>query len=244
MPAPGTISVKAERELILLAQRRLSVDPKDPDGIDARNRVIEANLRLACLPLIAAYCNAHSIDHEETVQWACFGLARAVMDFNPQIGKSFSTYAVWKIRGVLSAFVGRRGRVQEFAFGVYDIVSQFDDDCSDSRVSFMQSIPDHRSVEVEEIDEELERDRVRAVIVSWAASRDPILCRYAVVLRLRFGLDGVPQVTLEETGRSLGISKERARQLQKDALLRFREDYEALGPENFPKEMEVSLARA
>lgn len=43
------------------------------------------------------------------------------------------------------------------------------------------------------------------------------------VLRLRFGLDDGTSRTLSETGRELGVTKERARQLEKRALLKLRD---------------------
>ena len=43
-----------------------------------------------------------------------------------------------------------------------------------------------------------------------------------VILRLRFGLEGDPPKTLEETGQELGLSSERVRQLQNAALKKVR----------------------
>jgi RNA polymerase sigma factor (sigma-70 family) len=42
------------------------------------------------------------------------------------------------------------------------------------------------------------------------------------VLRLRFGLDGLPERTLLEAGSEMGVSRERARQLEVSALARLR----------------------
>jgi RNA polymerase primary sigma factor len=42
------------------------------------------------------------------------------------------------------------------------------------------------------------------------------------VLRLRFGLQGGEPHTLEEVGRKLGVTRERARQIQQSALRRLR----------------------
>lgn len=46
--------------------------------------------------------------------------------------------------------------------------------------------------------------------------------RQRAVLQRRFGLDGMPQQSLAEIGRELGISRERARQLQEEGLRRLR----------------------
>jgi RNA polymerase primary sigma factor len=46
--------------------------------------------------------------------------------------------------------------------------------------------------------------------------------REAMVIRLRFGIGGVPQNTLEEIGTKLSVSRERARQLERDALKKLR----------------------
>ncbi len=50
--------------------------------------------------------------------------------------------------------------------------------------------------------------------------------RSATILRLRFGLDGQPEKTLEEIGRKFGLTRERIRQLQNEALHRLRRDFE------------------
>jgi RNA polymerase sigma factor (sigma-70 family) len=47
--------------------------------------------------------------------------------------------------------------------------------------------------------------------------------RHALVLRLRYGLDDGEQRNLTEIARELGLSRERVRQLERDALLRLRD---------------------
>jgi RNA polymerase primary sigma factor len=51
--------------------------------------------------------------------------------------------------------------------------------------------------------------------------------RSAAVLRLRFGLDGEDPMTLKEIGDRLGLTRERVRQIERDALGQLREELEA-----------------
>jgi RNA polymerase primary sigma factor len=51
--------------------------------------------------------------------------------------------------------------------------------------------------------------------------------REAAVLRLRYGLDDAQPLTLNEIGERLGLTRERIRQIEKDALLKLREQLEA-----------------
>ncbi len=56
------------------------------------------------------------------------------------------------------------------------------------------------------------------------------------VLRMRFGLDGHEQLTLKRTGERLGITRERVRQIEKEALNKLRQMAKAerrIGEDNF-----------
>ncbi len=57
-------------------------------------------------------------------------------------------------------------------------------------------------------------------LAGWLAALTP---RQREVVQRRFGLDAMPVQSLAEIGRELGISRERARQLQQEALKRLRE---------------------
>ena len=56
-------------------------------------------------------------------------------------------------------------------------------------------------------------------LATWLAA---LTERQRTIVQRRFGLDGTPVQSLAEIGRELGISRERARQIQEDALKRLR----------------------
>jgi RNA polymerase primary sigma factor len=65
------------------------------------------------------------------------------------------------------------------------------------------------------IAERLQREKVESIVCSLDA-------RLRRVVELRFGLSGQPPQSLDEVGRELGVTRERARQLQVKALERLR----------------------
>jgi RNA polymerase primary sigma factor len=66
-------------------------------------------------------------------------------------------------------------------------------------------------------------DDVRAAL----GSLEQLGEREAAVLRLRFGLDGGEPMTLEDVGRQFGLTRERARQIERSALAALRESLAA-----------------
>jgi RNA polymerase nonessential primary-like sigma factor len=66
-----------------------------------------------------------------------------------------------------------------------------------------------------------------ARLARWLAA---LTDRQRSVLQRRFGLEGTPQQSLADIGRELGISRERARQLQEEGLRRLRKLSQEAGP--------------
>ena len=73
-------------------------------------------------------------------------------------------------------------------------------------------------------EDSLVQDEEQAKAVMLLDEIDP---REAEVLRLHYGLDGRPPLTLKEIGKKLGLTRERIRQIRRDALTKLYEYMEA-----------------
>ncbi len=76
--------------------------------MDARNRLIESNLRLV-VSIARRYQN-HGVSFMDLVEEGNLGLMRAVEKFDPERGFRFSTYATWWIRQSVDRAVMSQGR--------------------------------------------------------------------------------------------------------------------------------------
>ena len=90
-------------------ERRLALRVQRGD-LDAKERMIRANLRLV-VHIARAYQRAdHGLTLADLVQEGTFGLVRAVEKFEPQRGLRFSTYATIWIRQSISRSITYKGR--------------------------------------------------------------------------------------------------------------------------------------
>lgn len=96
-------------------------------------------------------------------------------------------------------------------------VGSLDHERPNSEGSFVRDlVVDQRTPQVElEIDRDIRRELLKE-----AVSR--LSPRERRVLTARFGLTGDPPLTLEEVGRLVGVTRERIRQVERDALLHLR----------------------
>ena len=97
-------------------------------------------------------------------------------------------------------------------------------------VNFSEIFADNRSDQPEE--SIIYDDDIRTIRKLLEAIDD----REATVLRLRFGLDGREPRTLKEVGREIGLTRERVRQIECDALSKLNEQINDDSPSRFFKE--------
>jgi RNA polymerase nonessential primary-like sigma factor len=93
----------------------------------------------------------------------------------------------------------------------------------DSARTLLETIPDDGSHDPVET---LQDDDVQTNIEQWLGQLND---KQREVVERRFGLHGHPVSTLEEVGEEIGVTRERVRQIQMDALRRLRKILEADG---------------
>lgn len=94
---------------------------------------------------------------------------------------------------------------------------------ADSAKSLLDMAPDEDQTPVADA---LLAERLEQKMGDWLAKLNP---RHREVLRRRFGLDGFDVETLEEVATDMGVTRERVRQIQREAQLKMRTLLEAEG---------------
>jgi len=230
---------------------------------DARNRLVEANLRLVVS--VAKPHRGRGLGFRDLIQEGNLGLMRAVSKFDADSGNAFSTYATHWIRQAITRAIADQSRTIRAPVHVQDDIRNY------NRVRAALDAQHGRRVSNEEIRVVLgwkpERMvRLQRTLTPLASLDAPVTARHKPyepndftlgetiaapaedysagaaheelqatlagalatlperereVLALRFGLDGTPR-TLEEVGQVLGVTRERARQVEKEALRTLR----------------------
>src|SRR5690606_31998200 len=94
---------------------------------------------------------------------------------------------------------------------------------ADSDKTLLDTLPDEGSSDPVEV---LQEENLNATIDSWLSELSE---KQREVVTRRFGLRGHESSTLEEVGREIGLTRERVRQIQVEALKRLREIFEQHG---------------
>lgn len=257
---------------LLEAEQEWELGQRARDGdSDARQRMVEANLRL-----VVAVARAHvgrGVAMMDLVAEGNLGLIRAVEKFEPQRRLRFSTYAMWWIRQAVRNAIMQQGRtvrvpvhvlrelaqvlrtrreltgqlgrppdIDEIAaaldkspaavaelFRVTERISSLDAPLGgeDDGHTLIDRIPSP-SAQVAADDEDGSGNDHLAV---WLGQLN---ARQRLVLERRFGLGENAVQTLAELGDELGITRERVRQIQEQALGRLRELARDPGADNEP----------
>lgn len=166
-----------------------------------RDRLIRCNMRL-----VVNYAKKHAGPTDslwELISDGNMSLLRAVEKFDYSRGNKFSTYASWAImKNFARSIPDEKTRRERFVTGHEEMF--------DGRA-------DVRSDENEQV---TQAEQAVGKVNRLLEQLDP---REREIVRMRAGLDNEENLTLEEIGRRLGITKERVRQLNVRIMKKLRD---------------------
>ena len=163
-----------------------------------RSFIVEQNIGLA-YSMMGRFSFKH-VDDDDILSDALYGLTRAVDRFNPFKGYRFSTYAC----NVVARSLMRRGKKTSRYHQLFPV---------------QHDVSMERPIEPPDAQTELYVERLnRALDLNLGELTDV----EAQVLQQRFPPAREPRLTFREIGDSIGLSKERVRQIQNIALDKLR----------------------
>lgn len=170
------------------------------EALEVKNQIIRANLRLVVS--IAKRHVGPTNNFFELVSDGNMSLIRAVEKFDYSRGNKFSTYASWAIMKNFARTIPEENyRRDRFVTGHEEMFEAAADNRTDEHEyeSALKRMQEAIRGMLGRLD-----DRERKIIIS------------------RFGLGGTSEMTLEQLGRELGITKERVRQIESRAQEKLR----------------------
>jgi RNA polymerase primary sigma factor len=174
----------------------------------ARQRLVQANLRFVVR--VARQHANRGLPLEDLVNEGNIGLLHAANRFDPERGVRFISYAVWWIRqGMVRAL--QPERAASAAVSLESPAGSPEDE-----TPLWARLED---TSVPHPEEALAGHALKSGVDSALGA---LSGREQSILRERFGLSGSGTVTLAETGKRFGLSKERIRQIEKRALGKLR----------------------
>lgn len=179
----------------------------------ARALLIEHNLRLVAF--LARRFENTGVGIEDLISIGTLGLIKAVETFRSDKNIKLATYASRCIENEILMYLRKISGRQEVSL---DEPLNTDWDGGELLLSDILS-----SDEVP-IAEELEQNEEKAALLR---AVDRLESRERLVIRLRFGLDGNPEMTQKEVADLLGISQSYISRLEKKILLKLRKELEA-----------------
>ena len=171
----------------------------------ARRRLVESNLRLVVFA--ARRFVSGPVPLEDLIEEGNLGLIEAAERYDPAYGTRFSTYAFWKIRQKMLAYLETERKIRYIS------------PCGDDAEGEEACREGGGGENGEDLLKLVAGDMIRESVERQIGLLPPDM---RTVLELREGLNGCRRHSTEEIGQKLGMSRGRVEQLYRKALHRLR----------------------
>ncbi len=200
---PRPLTAEEENELLEKSQN---------GDIEARNILIEHNLRLV-VHIVKKYY-ASGADQDDLISIGTVGLIKAVSTFKSDKNIRLATYAARCIENEILMFFRTLKKNSQDVF----ISDPIDTDPQGNALTLIDVIADKSDI-VEDLDTKLKIQKLRLIINGVLDERE------LEIIRLRYGLNGYPELTQRDIAKRLGISRSYVSRIEKSALEKLRRKF-------------------
>ena len=192
---------------------RLLKEGNDAQSKQAKEILIERNLRLVA-HIAKKYQNVDE-DMEDLISIGCIGLIKAVNSFDAGKGR-LATYACRCIDNELLMLL-RSKKKNAREVSLFEPIGQ---DKEGNEIHLMDVIEQHQPDIVDRMEFNSQRQKLLRLLGQCLTQRE------REIIVLRYGLNGREEVTQEEIGKKMGISRSYVSRIEKRALQKLRQNFE------------------
>jgi RNA polymerase primary sigma factor len=199
--------IKKYRPLSSREEKELAVKIRKGDKA-ALDKLVNANLKFVVN--YAKQYRKSGVPFSDLISEGNIGLIKAAEKFDETKGVKFISYAVWWIRNSIQECINRYlGNVEEVNAETYVF-----DNCKKAEYDYSSKMVN------EEFEEELTNLQSREATI--AELMKTLKKREIRILSLYFGLYDGKEMTLDEIGQEMDLTKERVRQIKDKALVKLK----------------------
>lgn len=199
------------------AEERECLDKFHNGDLEARNKLIEHNLRLVAHIIKKYY--ARQDDQEDLISIGTIGLIKAIDSFDSRKGIRLSSYASRCIENeILMFFRSGKKSAQDISLN-----EPIDTDQDGNTLTILDTMAVDDTI-IEEIDTRMKSERLYGLV------RSVLTPRERTIICLRYGLEGCRPQPQRVVAQRLGISRSYVSRIEKRALQKLRRAFEAAAP--------------
>ncbi len=190
-------------------EERACLEQAAAGDMDARNRLVEHNMRLVAHIVKKYYSQSGELD--DLLSIGTIGLIKGINSYRADRGVRLATYASRCIENeILMHF-----RAQRKTAGEVSLSEALDSEDEDGNLSFLDVVAQEDDL-AERVDLREECGRLRGCVETELDAREE------KIIRLRYGLGGAEPLTQNETAQRCGISRSYVSRIEKKALEKLR----------------------